>query len=508
VELNWDNLSDAIFHYAKIHPNSLAVVEAPKSLTYEELASLVGSTCLYLQELGIKEDDRVGIILNNHTDHVILAFALMRIGATAIEIYAEAPVEVHNELIQNLKLAAVFVESDSPTNKNCPIFIHMGLHWRDRIQQRSGDLRSNKKAEDNRLVMLTSGTSGKPKSIVSTHRQRMERVRSHAALLQDRWSPLKPGNALIFNNISFAGPHQFFINQIQFGGPIHILPKYALTNQFMRVLGSYDNAVCFVVANMCRAFLGNIGTEKPLFPNIQALISGGQPLMPAEKRAVLEYITPNFYESYGASGFGLISGLRPQEIGSKAESVGLPVADVEIVNSLGEKVPVNSIGHIRCRGLSKSEGFFNAPELTASPTELFRDDWYYPGDMASFDSDGYIHLKGRESDLIRHHGIEIHPFEIETIIMTLPLLKEAIVVGIPIDNDESRSYPVVVFVANKGFSVETLIAHCNEKLPPDKRPKYYITADYIKKFPSGKTDRTSIQAFAFKRLKDNGLLNK
>jgi acyl-coenzyme A synthetase/AMP-(fatty) acid ligase len=56
---------------------------------------------------------------------------------------------------------------------------------------------------------------------------------------------------------------------------------------------------------------------------------------------------------------------------------------------------------LRCRGLSKLEGFFNAPELTTSPTELFRDDWYYPGDMASFDSDGYIHLKGRESDLIR-----------------------------------------------------------------------------------------------------------
>jgi hypothetical protein len=92
--------------------------------------------------------------------------------------------------------------------------------------------------------------------------------------------------------------------------------------------------------------------------------------------------------------------------------------------------------------------------------------------------------------------------------MTLPLLKEAIVVGISMNYDESLSYPVVVFIAKEGFQIQTLIDHCNEKLTPEKRPKYYIAAEYIKKFPSGKTDRTSVQAFAFKRLKDNGLLNK
>ncbi len=117
METTWENLSDAIFHYAKIRPDSPAIVDGTNTLTYGEFAAFVGAACLYLQELGIGADDRVGLALDNHADHFILAFALMRIGATPVEIPLEMPFQKQDELIQRYAIGTMFVESDALSAK-------------------------------------------------------------------------------------------------------------------------------------------------------------------------------------------------------------------------------------------------------------------------------------------------------------------------------------------------------------------------------------------------------
>lgn len=498
MDLTFDNLSDAIFHYAKTKPNHPAIVDGSHTLTYRELAKEVNTVCVYLQTLGIGENDHVGLILDNHIDHIMLMFALMRIGATPIEMSTEMQLPMQNELINDLNMRAIFVECTCKAGKNVPIRVVVNIHWRSSLKPntKNTDVRSTKQANENKIVMLTSGTTGKPKSIVSTHQQRLNRVNTHAHLLRDAWSVEKPGNALITIPLTHAGPHQFLINQLIFGGTVHILPKLSRTSDVIRAFGAYDNLVSFVTVSISRALLANRDEQTPFLPNAQALISGGLALTAAEKLAMRQYITPHFYESYGASGFGFISGLTPEEVTAKPGSVGKPLCEIEIVNAQDEKVPVGAIGHIRCKGNTRAEGYLTPNN---SSTELFRGQWYYPGDMGCFDKEGYLFLKGRQADIIHSNGIEIYPAEIEEILMNHPSVEEAAVIGLRV-NQQQPYKPVAVVVPREGKSLTQLPAYCVEQLPAEKRPVKILRTAYIAKTTAGKIDRASVIKHAISRL--------
>src|SRR6266481_1586461 len=91
MEPSFDNLSDAIFHFAKARPDAPAVHEEGKTITYGQLATLIGKTSSYLHEIGVKAGDMVGMSLPNDTDHVLLTFALLRIGAVPVDIPLRRP---------------------------------------------------------------------------------------------------------------------------------------------------------------------------------------------------------------------------------------------------------------------------------------------------------------------------------------------------------------------------------------------------------------------------------
>jgi acyl-coenzyme A synthetase/AMP-(fatty) acid ligase len=118
---------------------------------------------------------------------------------------------------------------------------------------------------------------------------------------------------------------------------------------------------------------------------------------------MLSHVTPNFYECYGASGFGTLSVLTPAAMREKPDSVGRPPSFVEIeaVGRQGDRLPSGTVGRLRCRG-SASKGF--AAENDVEGDERFRDGWYYPGDIGSIDDQGYIFIKGRTVDLIQLPG--------------------------------------------------------------------------------------------------------
>ena len=497
MAFTWENLSDPIFHFADIRPDSLAIVNGPDSLTYGEFARLIGAASRYLQALGIAADDRVGLALDNHADHFILAYALMRIGAVPVEFPVEMPHLQQDELIQRYTITAMFVETDALCAKQFAQRIVVDLHWREQLDGFSGDARNPRSADQNLLVLLTSGTSGPPKGVVSTHRQRLLRISTYAKLFAGHWSPEKPGNALLTLSISNSGFHQFFITQLCFGGPVHLLPTFARFHHLIRAIGSYQDAVCFATANMCRVLLLGRGLRQPYLPNVQMLVSLGLPLSPQEKQGICEHVTPNYFEVYGASGFGLIAGLRPEEVELNADSVGRPYATSElaIVDAHGQLLPVDTVGHLRCRGPAMAEGFLAQADADMAGSETFRDGWYYPGDLASLDGQGFVRLKGRKTDLIVRNGMEIYPTELESVLLELPQIKDAAVIGLPAA-DGSGDVPIAVIVADQPLRHEFLDAYCQARLPPEKRPLGFLAASAIKKTPSGKTDRSALRAQA------------
>ncbi len=497
----WENISDAIFDHAQRRPNAVALIEGRDTVSREEFATLVGKTATLLAELGIGAGDRVGIALTNSTDHIILAFAVMRVGATLAEMSVENSASDLAGTATKYGIRWIFVEADASPVPGITS-IRVDLAWRDAVNQRSGDHRCPLVGTALQVITLTSGSTGVPKGVVTSHRQLIERFRASHDLFGESefFSEARPGNFLLVSSIRFAAFFRRLLAQVFVGGPVILLPEFARPIELVRTIAQWDDAVCFVTANMCRLFIEAAPKQRILFPAMRALIAGGLPLYAGEKRALIQRVTPNFHESYGASGFGTIARLHPHEVMAKAASVGRPTAttEVEIVDLGGRPLPVGMVGRLRCRGPAMSLGYTPEDGVVAG-AEGFADGWYYPGEIAALDDDGYLYLKGRVADLIRRRDADIFPPEVEEVLSEFPGVKEAAVVG-----RSSAAMPdmeVIGFIVPDGSPrPEEWRQLCLDRFPGRSRPDHLYFINVIPRLGNGKIDREKLRDLARARM--------
>lgn len=177
----------------------------------------------------------------------------------------------------------------------------------------------------------------------------------------------------------------------------------------------------------------------------------------------------------------------------RAASVGRPPSfvEVQVVNRDGHPVPAGTVGKLRCRG-TEGKGFAGDTEPTGD--ERFRDGWYYPGDLASIDEEGFIFLKGRTVDVIFRNGIELFAQEIEEVIAVHPSVKEVAVVGVPKSGPGEEL--VAIVVPNGQAQHDALAEHCRSKLPSERWPDRVFYAQSLPRSPGGKVDRGQIKQIA------------
>jgi len=180
------------------------------------------------------------------------------------------------------------------------------------------------------------------------------------------------------------------------------------------------------------------------------------------------------------------------------ETVGKvkPDYEVKIVDENRKHLPIGDVGELVVRGGVRMLGYYKADELT---NKTFDDDgWYYTGDQATLDNDGYIRIVGRIKDMIIRGGQNIYPAEVENILVTHPEIRQVSVVGIP---DAIAGEKVVAFVISKDKSNLTdveVLNFCREKLAPYKVP---AIVNFVEEFPlnaSGKVLKRILREDAVK----------
>ncbi len=117
MDPRWQNLSDPIFHCAQTRGDAPALIEGPERLSYRALAALIAKTTVYLHELGIGQGQRIGVALTNSIDHVILQFALFRIGATLVELPVEDSPEALAATARQYGIRTIFTEAHAPRHR-------------------------------------------------------------------------------------------------------------------------------------------------------------------------------------------------------------------------------------------------------------------------------------------------------------------------------------------------------------------------------------------------------
>jgi acyl-CoA synthetase (AMP-forming)/AMP-acid ligase II len=221
------------------------------------------------------------------------------------------------------------------------------------------------------------------------------------------------------------------------------------------------------------------------------VLSSGAPLTAAERARIRDVVCANFCEYYASTEGGGVSLLRPDDQVHHGESVGRPVfgVEVEIVDNDHRPLPPGELGSLRYRGPGVATGYYRDPEASR---DAFRDGWFYPGDLAQRDEQGYITLRGRSKDVIIRGGVNIHPAEIEATLTDHPQVAEAAVVPWP---SSSFGEEVAAFVRLSGaVDPADLVEWCRGRLAPYKKPRRVFVVDDFPRNSAGKVVKKTLAA--------------
>ncbi len=172
MDARWQNITDPVFHYARERPDAPAFRQGPETLTYGELALLVGKAAVHLDGIDIRSGDRVAINLTNSIDHFILTLALLRLGATTMEIPYNVQQPPSTDLLAQFAMHTVFIEPMAAPVAGCTS-IKIDAGWRGLLAGAHGDRRSDDDGNGIFTISLTSGTTGRPKGNLTTLRSVM-----------------------------------------------------------------------------------------------------------------------------------------------------------------------------------------------------------------------------------------------------------------------------------------------------------------------------------------------
>jgi acyl-CoA synthetase (AMP-forming)/AMP-acid ligase II len=481
---NLGNVVDVIRSHAASAPDRHAIVDAKRVITYAELWRLIAQYAGHLHELGLRPRDRLGLVLKDHADHLILMFAAASLGAATLSLNWRGKIEEKQQAADAFALKLVIGEP----NVRAPAGIRtvqFDEAWhRDAARAAPHEPVAAARSFPFR-ILLTSGTTGMPKGVELTHLGLFAwgDVARLGLGLTSRHRHLSPLPLAFTGILCFTLPHLLLGNTVELFPPVFTPEEFIDAVKQRAITGSV------IVPTILRRLLALAPDGKPLLPELRYLVSLGAPLTPDERRAAKQRLTPGFVDNYGASGAGPITFLLPSDNESKAESVGMPapLREIQVVGKDDRQLPPGEVGNLRVRGLGVATSFCN--DASEAANESFRDGWYYPGEIARFDAEGFVTIVGRASDLILRGGINIYPAEIEQTLRRHPGVREVAVLGAP---SVEYGEDVVAFVQTSDASARDLLELCRRLLAPYKIPKLVLMNDDFPRNPAGKVVKTEL----------------
>ncbi|WP_434684220.1 o-succinylbenzoate--CoA ligase [Pseudanabaena minima] len=469
--------------------------------TYSQLEADVNQWIDYLQALGIKAGDRIGLLLANHPRYIMLVHALVKCEAIAIFLNIRlTPEEIRWQIADSqvkylicdefTQLTANSLEGqiEDLVIENCS---YLQTPPRGREEERvlfpSPSRRGVRSEvlinlENIQGIFYTSGTTGKPKGVPLTYSNHFHSAIASALHLgiepDDNWLLCMP----MFHVGGLAIAWRSVIN----GTAITLLPKFD-EQQVLEAIAVEKVTLISLVPTMLNRLL-----QHPKWQNLlrlQAILLGGAPASLELIDLCLQLNLP-IMPTYGMTETASqITTLLPHEIAIKRGSSGLPLFGncLRIVDDSNQDLDAGEIGQILVQGASVMSGYLHQHTFNA-----IQDGWLHTGDLGYLDRDGYLFVVSRRSDLIISGGENIYPTEIEAILLAHPAIVEACVVGI--GDREWGEIVVAVIVAKAQLSLAEIRDFCEQKsLARYKLPKSIYIWKSLPKTASGKLLRQEIR---------------
>ncbi|MCM3872727.1 MAG: long-chain fatty acid--CoA ligase [Pyrinomonadaceae bacterium] len=491
-------------------------------LSFAQLKEQADKFATALAHLGIGAKDRVGIMLPNCPQYVVAAFAVLRLGATVVNVNplytsrevlvvaqdsemramltldALAPVtlgvldqtKIENLIITSLAEYSAAAAPPPPVN---PTTLRMAdlLAGVDEPQLPRVEINPD---EDVAVLQYTGGTTGVPKGAMLTHYNIFANV-----VQSETWGPQSPrrGDDTYLMVIPYFHIYGFTVGMIAGawrGAQQVLIPKYDV-EAVLTAIRDYRPSYFPAVPTIYISLLNHPQAKAYGIDKVRTCNSGSAPL-PVEVLEQFERLTGgNLNEGYGLSEASPVTHSTPSLARRKPGSIGLPLSDTDIkivdIETGEREVPIGSEGELCIAGPQVMKGYWKRPDETAI---ALRQDkagrtWLYTGDVARMDEDGFTFIVQRKKDMIIVSGFNVYPSEVESVLYTHPAVLEAVAIGVP---DPYRGEAVKAFVVLKSPGTATpdeLRAHCQTGLAEFKVPREIEIRESLPKSAVGKVLR-------------------
>lgn len=476
-----------------------ALVTDDVELSYPDLKAAVGQAGKWLQHLGVCPGDRVALSLPNVVQMPVLYFAALSMGAVVVPLnplLSTDEVNFHIEdsgarLLICWDSSRVALESSShqiSAVQQIEISAHTTFPA-DELSEDAGEWTSYAVGKNDPAVILyTSGTTGKPKGAVLTHKNLLSNACTVADFFEYRSDDVFFGGLPLFH----AFGQTVSMNAVfAAGASIALLPRF--TPDAAAELCEQKGVTVFAaVPSMYSALAAYCETRdvSGLYGKIRFGISGGSPLRASVHSDFARLLACPIYEGYGLSETAPVVSFNQERFGLVVGSVGraIPGVQVAVRGKDGQELPANEPGQLWVRGDNVMAGYWGNPQETA---KVFDGDWFATGDVARIDELGNIFIVDRIKDMILRHGYSVYPREIEDVMYSHAGVRLVAVVGVPDVRvgEEICAYIVpkeTLNIAAQNALIEELNTLCREKLASYKYPRQFRVVKDLPLGPTGK----------------------
>ncbi len=480
------SLADLMLGCARAYEGRIALSDDVRALTFRQTVEQAAQLAHVLGEHGIGPGDQIGVALRDSIDVIVVMVALWMLDAVVVQLDFRGRVDDRNRLATAFDLAAVIED------RSLPGATYRQINLRDcepRARSRPVTPPAETAAHDYpALISLTSGTTGEPIGMVTSHRALVVRYLGYGIEVP------YPSMSRYLNAfpLSFSASRNHTFGNLLRGNEVIFHPPTFGAGELIEKVNSLGIGFLFAVPATVREMLDVVGkVSTPALPSLQSLYCGGSHMPAADKLAAASELSPFFSHGFASTTTGTVSILRGADLKAYPDTEGrvLPSVRAEIVDGEGRVMPAGEIGALRVRSPGAVDSIYKDRDRASG--DRIRDGWGYTGDLGIIDAHGFLTIKGRTSDMIIRGGANVYPAEVETVIGMLAGVAEVAVAGFA---SRALGEEIAAFVvAAPGVTEGMLVAHCRTHLPPDKRPRRFVFLEALPRNASGKVVKRDLQ---------------
>ena len=466
------NLADLVHRAAKTASAKPALVAGTRTVTWSEFDELVDRMAGGLLAEGLEPGDRVGLLLPNSIEFAAAYFSVLRAGLVAVPLnnsYTQAEVDYQ---VNDSGARLVLTEAECG---------RLAEHAPYDGEARGGD-------EDLAVLLYTSGTTGRPKGAMLTHRALLANLDQLGELDPPVVAPddvvllvlplfhvygLNAGLALT----AAAAATGVLAERFDPVETLTLVREMSVTN----IIGAPPMYVAW-------SMLPDLGDA---LQSVRLAVSGAAPLPAEVLSSVLQTTGKHVYEGYGLTETAPVLTTTLCSKTAKPGSIGRPIpgVDLRLTDDTGDEVEDDDPGEIVVRGPNLFSGYW--PEGAGGPDA---NGWFHTGDVAYADADGDLFLVDRIRELILVSGFNVYPREVEDVITTHPDVAEAAVIGVPHPYTGETVRALVVARAGKQIDPDDVINHVAGRLARFKCPTSVEVVDELPHSVTGKVAKGKLRS--------------